>query len=68
MELRILKIKEIDQRYKETIAYISDIHGGNQDLFNRLAEMAATPQVAIFEGDVIGTKSFEDLQRLFTTI
>lgn len=60
------KLKEIDQRYKETIAYVSDIHGGDQDLFYRLAEMAKDPpEVAIFEGDVIGTKSFEDLQRLF---
>ena len=60
------KLKEIDKKYKETIAYVSDIHGGDQDLFDRLAEMAKDPpEVAIFEGDVIGTKSFEDLQRLF---
>lgn len=60
------KLKEIDKKYKETIAYVSDIHGGDQDLFYRLAEMAKDPpEVAIFEGDIIGTKSFEDLQRFF---
>lgn len=60
------KLREIDKRYKETIAYVSDIHGGDQDLYHRLEEMVKdAPKVAIFEGDVIGTKSFEDLQRLF---
>ena len=60
------KLKEINKKYKETIVYVSDIHGGDQDLYARLAEMAKdAPEIAIFEGDVIGTKSFEDLQRLF---
>lgn len=60
------KLKEIDRKYKETIAYVSDIHGGDQNLYDRLAEMAKDPpEIAIFEGDIIGTKSFEDLQRLF---
>jgi Icc-related predicted phosphoesterase len=60
------KLKEIDKKYKETIGYVSDIHGGDQDLYDRLAEMAKdAPDAAIFEGDIIGTKSFEDLQRLY---
>lgn len=60
------KLKAIDKRYKETIAYVSDIHGGNQDLYDRLNGIAENPpEAVIFTGDIIGTKNFEDLQRLF---
>lgn len=60
------KLATLQRRYKETIAYVGDLHGGDEDLFKRLSEMTDKPPAyLIFEGDMMGTKNFEDLQRLF---
>ena len=60
------KIAEIQKRYKETVVYVGDVHGEDKALTDQLERLSSNPpQYLIFEGDIIGTKKFEDLQRLF---
>jgi hypothetical protein len=60
------KLAEIQKRYKETITYVGDVHGGNQELFDRLKELQENPpEYLIFNGDIMGTENFARLQFLF---
>ena len=50
----------------ETIGYVGCIHGGDEQFIKMLWDMTKIPMAhLIFLGDFIGTKSFEELQRLF---
>lgn len=60
------KVKEVEKKYKENIVYVGCVHGGDEKFMERLWEIAADPpDYLICMGDLIGTRTFEELQRRF---
>jgi predicted phosphodiesterase len=60
------ELRSIESFYKEKIGYVSDIHGGDAEYLERLKGFSSQRQdVVIFEGDIVGTDKFSDLQRLY---
>lgn len=71
-QIRLLGVEDsekskIERKYKEVIGYASDVHGDPQgELLAKLQRMLQDPpEYLFFGGDIVGTKAFDELQRLF---
>ncbi len=52
--------------FGERVAYVGDIHGGNDAFYKRLERMADNPpDLLILSGDIAGSLDYEELQRRF---